>query len=203
MMKLWRKLRDQKGFTLLELIVATGIMLIVAAGAAPMLMGHIKDPKIGNVNEQLLNVKTAFDSYFTKNQGVISDSDVDGDYLDEMLEAGWLASNPSRNGLTWTIKAHTDSGSTAYYIHITNNPDGGATPDSDGFTLLADIDGDVDTAADGADDGAAGMFRYVLKDLAPGGGDGQDDTINACYLLYQDGSISPFHSDTNDDLDCD
>ncbi|HDH98319.1 MAG TPA: type II secretion system protein [Deltaproteobacteria bacterium] len=194
-----KKLRSQKGFTLIELIVAVGIMLILAAVATPLLLGHIKDSKVSNVNEQLLNVKSAFDSYFTKNNGLISDSDSDGDFLDEMIDAGWISNDPSRHNLTWTVKSYTDSGKTAYFVHITNNPDG-STPDSDGYSYLAAINDDVDKIVDGGDaaDGTAGAYQFAVKDTDS---DTEDDTLNACFLLYQDSGMTAWHG-SGDNTDC-
>ena len=192
-----KKLRSQKGFTLIELIVAVGIMLILAAVATPLLLGHIKDSKVSNVNEQLLNVKSAFDSYFTKNNGLISDSDSDGDFLDEMIDAGWISNNPSRHNLTWTVKSYEDGGKTAYFVHITNNP-GGTSPDSDGYNYITAINDDVDEVVDGSTDGTAGAYQFAVKDADS---DGEDDTLNACFLLYQDSGMSAWHG-SGENVDC-
>ena len=194
-----KKLRSQKGFTLIELIVAVGIMLILAAVATPLLLGHIKDSKVSNVNEQLLNVKSAFDSYFTKNNGLISDSDSDEDFLDEMIDAGWISNDPSRHNLTWTVKSYTDSGKTAYYVHITNNPDG-TSPDSDGYNYITAINDDVDKIVDGGDtaDGDTGAYQFAEKDADS---DGENDTLNACFLLYQESGMSAWH-DSGENTDC-
>lgn len=194
-----KKLRSQKGFTLIELIVAVGIMLILAAVATPILLGHVKDSKVSNINEQLLNVKSAFDSYFTKNNGLISDSDSDGDFLDEMINAGWISNNPSRHNLTWTVKSYTDSGKTAYFVHITNNPGGGAdTADADGYNYITAINDDIDEVVDGSTDGSAGAYQFALKDADS---DGEDDTLNACFLLYQEDGMSAWH-DSGENDDC-
>ena len=189
-----KKLRSQKGFTLIELIVAVGIMLILAAAATPFLLSHIKDAKVSSFNEELLNVKAAFDSYFTKNGGLISDSDGDGDFLDEMIDAGWISNDPSRHNLTWTVKSHTDSGKVAYYIHITNEADEG------GYTYFGSINGDVDEAIDGTGGEDDGRYQYADVDTDS---DSDNDTIRACYLLQADGGMSSWHPDgATDDNGC-
>ena len=113
--------RRSKGFTLIELVVAIGIMLVLAAVATPFLLGHIKDAKISSMNEQFLNIESAFNSYYLKHNGILVDSDNDSDYLDEMINDGWLSSSPSgKNDLTWLVKKFEDAatGKIAYYIRV-------------------------------------------------------------------------------------
>jgi len=180
-------IKSQEGFTLIELVVAIGIMLILAAVATPFLLAHIKDAKVANVNEQVLNVKAGFDSYFTKNGGLIADSDADGNYLDEMITDGWMSSDPTgKNSLNWAVEKYTDgSNNSSFFIHIVN-----AAAGDGGYTYLADIVSDLDEIIDGADDGSAGRLQYAASDTDT---DGTDDTVDIYYLLHAAPGMTTWH----------
>jgi len=172
--------RKQAGFTLIELIVAIGIMLVLAAVATPFLLAHIKDAKVASLNEQILNVKASFDSYFTKRGGILTDSDNDGDYLDEMINEGWLSGDPSKNDLTWTVKSYTDAnGKTSYYIEITNGGD-------DGYAYIHPLASDLDESIDGTDDSTNGRFQY--------NDDNTNKQFTGYYLLHADPGMNQWHS---------
>jgi len=95
------------------------------------------------------------------------------------------------------VKSYTDSGKTAYYVHITNNPSG-TSPDGDGYSYITAINDDVDEVVDGSADGTAGAYQYAEKDADS---DGENDTLNACFLLYQESGMSAWHS-TGQNTDC-
>ena len=174
----FKTLKGQRGFTLIELIVAVGIMLILAAAATPFLLSHLKDAKVANENEKVLNVKAAFDSYYTKNGGLVSDSDSDSDYLDEMESEGWISGDPSKNDVTWKVKKYTDSGKNAYYIFQ-------ETTSTDGYNYFKDIVDDIDTIIDGSDTATSGTYQYTDTGSA----------VKACYLLYKDADMTSWQTD--------
>jgi len=146
--------RNRKGFTLIELIVAIGIMLILAAVATPFLLAHIKNAKVGNLNEQILNVKAAFDSWYTAKGGLLPESGEDSDHLDDMVTDGWLSNNPSgRNNLNWYVRRLEDNGTYIDVIEVENE-------DTNGYGYLSDIVGQLDQTVDGSDNGSDGIFQY-------------------------------------------
>lgn len=61
-----KKRKQEGGFTLIELVVAIAIMLVIAAGVTPMLLSHLDDANTASMSETLLNVNTAFNSYYTE-----------------------------------------------------------------------------------------------------------------------------------------
>lgn len=141
----------RKGFTLLELVVAVGIMLIIGAAAAPLLLKHLKDAKVANLNEQLLNMKTAFNSYYVANEGVLTDHDADNDYLDEVVLDGWLSSEPTDKNFTFVIEKTTDNPAD-YYIKM--------TPQTGAEATALEILTDLDERLDGGDGNAAGSLQW-------------------------------------------
>jgi len=158
--------KNRKGFTLIELIVAIGIMLILAAVATPFLLTHIKNAKVSNLNEQILNVKSAFDSWYTAKGGLLPESDDDeanptGNHLDDMVTDGWLSSDPSgKNNLNWYVRRFKDEDQGSYYIDVIEV----VSDNSDGRDYLADIVGQLDEIIDGTDNGTEGVFRYCTAD---------------------------------------
>ena len=151
---------NKKGFTLLELVVAIGIMLIIGGVVTPMLLAHLKDAKTASFNEAILNVKTAFNSWYTAEQGNIADSDGDGDYMDDMVDAGWLSAIPETGQLTWKIVTHAGSSGTEYLINAT-----GATA-ADFSDTMSDLDTKVDdgNVNDGILKSNSSGFVYLLYD---------------------------------------
>src|SRR5262245_65833189 len=56
-------IRNQSGFTLLELIIALGIIAILAAGAIPVARNFIKREKEIELRRNLREIRKAIDSY--------------------------------------------------------------------------------------------------------------------------------------------
>jgi len=164
--------RNRKGFTLIELIVAIGIMLILAAVATPFLLAHIKNAKVGNLNEQILNIKAAFDSYYTDKGGLLEE----GDNLGNMVDSGWLSSNPSgKSGLNWAVIREKDNGTDAYIdvIEVSNE-------DDSGYRYLSDIVAKLNEVVDGQGETngeSEGTFRYC---------DNDNDTVKFRFMLRKD-----------------
>jgi len=134
-------MRRTGGFTLIELLIAVAIMLIIGAAATPILLSHIKSAKVASLNENILNVKAAFDSWFTAKQGDVTDDDADGDYLDDLLNAGWLSSDPSDTNYDFYIKKYTSGDDVAYYIEVDATVNG---PDTTQYNTFLALDEKVD-----------------------------------------------------------
>ena len=154
------KKKGRKGFTLIELIVAVGIMLILAAVATPFLLSHIKNAKVGNINEQILNIKGAFDSYYTDKGGLALDENGDGDILDDMVSNGWISEVQERNGMKWSVVAVTDNGKTAHAIKV----------EFGDVDFYNDVITKLDESADGGTGATDGILRYCSgTSLSKGG----------------------------------
>ena len=165
MRKVFKK-NNQKGFTLIELVVAIAIMLLMGAAVTPMLLSHLKDAKVATVNETLLAIKTAFDSYYTKAEGVPNDSDSDSDYLDEVVDAGFLPRTPEILKKTPTLERgdvtydHDSDPLTPdittgeeYTINVTGL-------DANEIELVKSLDERVDGVDTDGAGGAAGVVQY-------------------------------------------
>ena len=166
------------GFTLLELVVAVAIMLIIGAAATPLLLSHLKDAKAGNLNENLLNVKTAFNSYYTSEEGVLTDSDGDGDYLDEVINAGWLANDPSNARWTFEINEYQDgTNGVAYYVAFNATTAGNTTSQVQSLQTL-------DEKIDDSDGNTAGTLQWDVS---------ASTAAKAYYKLFAEPGVTTWH----------
>ena len=165
----------RKGFTLLELVVAIAIVLLIGATVSPILLQHLKDAKVATVNENLTNIKAAFESWYTKEAGVIKDANGDGNYLDDLVNAGWLTKSPTDPNFDYEIiRADDGSGHYAYSIRIKAASDDVVSTASE---ILQALDEKVD---DG--NATGGGFEYST-------GNSTANTYG-CYLLYKDPNFS-------------
>ena len=156
----------QGGFTLIELVVAIGIMLILGAAVTPMLLSHLEDAKVANMNETLLNTKTAFDSYFVDSQGVLQDDDGDG-YFDDLVDAGYMSRIPNDKNFDFQIGEFSNTTSQAYFVTMNSTT-------AAGQDVVQKLDGQL------GDEGAAqGALQYET--------DGNQ--TDAVYLLHGDVSV--------------
>jgi len=92
-MQISKNKNTHKGFTLIELIIAICIMLITAVIATPFIIHNIERSRVTNIVENILNIRTAFNSYFIKTSGVIADVNSNGDFLDDIIANGWISPN--------------------------------------------------------------------------------------------------------------
>ncbi len=64
-----RILRDNRGFTLIEIMVVIVILALLAALVAPRIMGRSDDAKIADAKVQIRNIETALKLYKLDNSG--------------------------------------------------------------------------------------------------------------------------------------
>jgi len=177
-MKTGADLRKKRGgFTLLELVVAIAIVLLIGAAVSPILLAHLKDAKVASLNENLVNMKAAFESWYTKEAGVIKDANNDGNYLDDMVNAGWLNREPTDPNFQFAIKKYTDTnGKVAYYIDLT--PQTGA--ESTAYEIITKLDEKID----GGNGDADGVLQYTASN---------GTLTEAFYLLYKEAGMTAWH----------
>ena len=162
----------RKGLTLLELVVAVTIALIIGGTVAPILLQHLKDAKVAATAENLTNLKVAFESFYTKNGGVISDANSDGNYIDDMYNDGWLSKLPQDANFDYFIKKYTSGDKVAYYIEI----DAKSGMEDAAKEILQRLDEKID---DG--NATTGSFQY------------DDTNAKGFYLLYTELGNASWH----------
>ena len=117
--------KNKNGFTLLELIVGIVIFIMLATIAGAFLLKKIDKARVANINENILNIRTAVFSYVSKN-GDLKDLNNDNNYLDELIDAGYIEGNINRPSCSqWYIRKVTDeNGKSAFVIEVdyTNCP---------------------------------------------------------------------------------
>ncbi|MEM4239212.1 MAG: hypothetical protein QXP49_05860 [Nitrososphaerota archaeon] len=141
-----------KGFGILEIAVAVGMAILLIAVVAYFVLENIERAKVAELIENLENVRTAFNSAYTKNQG-IRDENEDGDYIDDLVKIGFLSNIPTYpKCASWHIKKIGDTCDRGVYIiHV----DMSLCEDSERTKLLRKVDEHID---DGKRE--SGNFRF-------------------------------------------
>ncbi len=120
-----RRMRAQRGFTLVELMVVMLIIGVLAAIAVPSYVSSIKSAREAVLREDLHVMREAIDSY-------TMDKDKAPDSLDDLVQAGYLKSIPkdpmTQSSTTW----NTDSGDS--YSDVDQTSDGGISNVHSGST---------------------------------------------------------------------
>jgi len=172
--------KHKKGFTLIELIVAIAIVLLIGAAVTPMLLTHLKDAKVAATNENLIAIKTAFDSAYTKNAGVLVDEGSDGNYLDDIYNEGWLSKLPSDQVFSsYQVKRYSDANNNvSYYIQLANEG-------ADSYDMAKYIVSQLDKKLDNDNGNAQGAIQWNDSNAT--------STVTAFYLLYAEPGMSTWH----------
>lgn len=113
-------MRNEKGFTLIGVVVAGAIGIIAIAIIGPNLLGFFHKGNVAAVSEDHKAVGDALKSAIMREQGHIQDDNGDGDLLDELITMNYLDRKPeSIPGGVWRLKSALHSnGKTMYYLDI-------------------------------------------------------------------------------------
>jgi len=119
--------KREGGFTLVQLVVAVGIILLLAAVSIPFLTKHTKNARVSAIADNVYNVKTALNAALTRSNINLKDENGDFDYLDDLVNAAVISKRPSFPSCSlWYVRRSDDgNGKYAYYIEIdvSNCPD--------------------------------------------------------------------------------
>ena len=143
--------KDRKGFTLIEVLVAMGILLIIATVAGAFLVTSTDRAIKAGILENCNNIMTAVNTSIASMQKHLEDSDGDGDYLDELIALNVLDRLPVKPSCAaWYLRRNDDgNGHYSYYVEIDLS-----SCNERVSHLLEEIDQDYD---DG--DGSSGNIR--------------------------------------------
>lgn len=112
-------MNKQKGFTVIELVVGIGVMLLLGAVVVPMVLHHLYDSKLAHGTEDMLNVHTALRSALLQNEGKLPEP-ASGDYMETLLALGVIDRAPQSLDASgpWKILKSTTGGQDYYYLDI-------------------------------------------------------------------------------------
>ena len=75
-MKRFLKIHVSLGFTLIELMIAMGVLVVIAAIAIPAYTGYITSARRGECNNEIAAIKLAEEEFFLANNTYFSGADV-------------------------------------------------------------------------------------------------------------------------------
>jgi len=111
-----RKMRRERGFTLIELMVVIVIIAILAAVALPNFMGATERARESAVRSAVKTIQTALEMYATDNQGYYP-GDIYSLTTGNYLPGGKFPNNPATNSpYTFTVTSNGSASEGAYRI---------------------------------------------------------------------------------------
>lgn len=97
----------QRGFTLVELMISTAVIAIMAAVAIPSYQGYIESSRINTSKANALSIKPFLEEFYLETGSYIKDSDTSYDRADLSSYFGWSADLD--NDWTYLVTASADT----------------------------------------------------------------------------------------------
>ena len=96
-----------KGFTLIELVIATAVIAILAAVAIPSYQGYTESSRVNTAKANALSIKPFLEEFYLETGSYIKDSDTSYDRTDLSSYFGW--STDLDNDWTYIVTASSDT----------------------------------------------------------------------------------------------
>lgn len=114
-----KRMHSEKGFTLIEVVVAAVLVLMAGAIVIPMLLGHIDRNRMATINADVMAISAAVKAAALRDGG-IEDVNGDGNLMAGLIAKNYLDREPlSIKGATWALKSAFDAqGRTLFYLDI-------------------------------------------------------------------------------------
>ena len=128
-------LRDRRGFTLIEIVIAVAIVAIFAAAISPMVFRHLEDAKIGKAQNEAETIATAVLNYY-KDVGAWPYTNTNGpagNQIDRVLSSSVVATGtgPDAAPGAGNWGTYGNSKSLGDYLYF-NNPDDDSSASGNG-----------------------------------------------------------------------
>ena len=97
----------QRGFTLVELMISTAVIAILAAVAIPSYQGYVESSRIKTAKANALSIKPFLEEFYLETGSYIKDSDTSYDQAELSSYFGWSADLD--NDWTYVVDASADT----------------------------------------------------------------------------------------------
>jgi len=115
-----RLLRNEKGFTMVEMMVVLIIIAVLIAGGIKFYLGYIENAKVTKAKAQISTMQAALDTYYAENGLYPTDTTANGLKV-KMLNAGLVVTGTlPTNGIVGqddTLNVADPWGASSYYIY--------------------------------------------------------------------------------------
>lgn len=114
-----RLLRNEKGFTMVEMMVVMIIIAVLIAGGVKFYVGYIENSKVTKAKAQISTMQAALDTYYAENGAYPFDTTLDA-LKTKMLNAGLVVTaTPSEGtaGQDATLNVADPWGATSNYLY--------------------------------------------------------------------------------------
>jgi general secretion pathway protein G len=114
-----RLLRNEKGFTMVEMMVVLIIIAVLIAGGIKFYLGYIENAKVTKAKAQISTMQAALDTYYAENGVYPSDTSLAA-LTTKMLNAGLIVTGTPAAGTAGqdgTLSVADPWGASSFYIY--------------------------------------------------------------------------------------
>lgn len=114
-----RLIRNEKGFTMVEMMVVMIIIAVLIAGGVKFYLGYIENSKVTKAKAQISTMQAALDTYYAENGAYPSDTTLEA-LKAKMLNAGLIVTGTptgGTDGQEGTLNVADPWGASSFYIY--------------------------------------------------------------------------------------